>query len=76
LFKWPSTRREFWRDKISQNTMRDEMVREKLASAGWRVGVVWECALKGRTRRSLDEVLNECAEWLSSDRQSMEISGK
>jgi DNA mismatch endonuclease (patch repair protein) len=76
LFKWPSTRREFWRDKISQNAARDELLRERLAVSGWRVGVVWECALKGRTRRSLDEVLNECAEWLSSDRQSMEISGK
>lgn len=75
LFRWPTTRHEFWRNKIGQNVERDEQVRKELLSGGWRIGVVWECALKGRTRRSLDEVLNECAEWLNSDRQSMEISG-
>jgi hypothetical protein len=32
--------------------------------------------LKGRTRRSLDEVLDACGNWLNSDRQSMEITGR
>jgi DNA mismatch endonuclease (patch repair protein) len=76
LFKWPSTRLEFWRKKIEQNVERDEKLRHELAALGWRVGVVWECALKGRTRRDLEHVLNECAEWLNSDRQSMEIIGQ
>lgn len=76
LFKWPSTRREFWQAKIEGNAKRDEEVEKKLRSLGWRVGVVWECALKGRMRRSLDEILNECADWLDSDRQSMDIIGR
>ena len=76
LFKWPSTRREFWRDKIGRNVTRDESVAKDLSSQGWRVGVVWECALKGRTRRSLEEVLNECVDWLKSDRNTMEITGR
>jgi DNA mismatch endonuclease (patch repair protein) len=76
LFNWPSTRCEFWRDKIERNVRRDEATLKKLASLGWRVGVVWECALKGRTRRNLDEVLDTCADWLNSNRQSMEITGR
>jgi hypothetical protein len=32
--------------------------------------------LKGRTRRGLDEVLDECVDWLNSDRESMEITGR
>jgi DNA mismatch endonuclease, patch repair protein len=76
LFKWPSTRRDFWRAKIERNVQRDEEVARKLRSLGWRVGVVWECALKGRMRRSLDEILDQCADWLNSDRQSLEIIGR
>ena len=76
LFKWPSTRAEFWREKIGSNVARDQKVRDELESRGWRVGVVWECALKGKTRRNLEEVLDECSDWLISDRQRMEISGQ
>jgi len=76
LFKWPNTRDQFWRDKIQRNVNRDQIVSEQLAKLEWRVGVVWECALKGRTRRELDEVLNECADWLNSDRNWLEISGR
>lgn len=76
LFKWPSTRREFWRSKIERNVERDCHVQRELFANGWRVGVVWECALKGRTKLAIDDVLDECAEWLNSDRRSMEISGR
>lgn len=75
LFKWPSSRPDFWRTKINGNVERDRDVRRQLLAAGWRVGVVWECAMKGRTRRALDEVLDSCVEWLSSDAPSLEIGG-
>jgi DNA mismatch endonuclease (patch repair protein) len=76
LFKWPATRPEFWREKIERNVRHDRDVQQKLASLGWRVGIVWECALKGRSRRDLDQVLDECADWLNSDCQAMEITGQ
>ena len=76
LFKWPGTRREFWREKIQRNVERDMGAALELESLGWRVGVVWECALKGRTRRNIDDVLDECSDWLNSDRQSLEIKGR
>ncbi len=75
LFKWPSTRPEFWQAKIDRNRTVDARSEAALAEAGWRQAIVWECALKGRTRLPLEEVISACAEWLRSDRQRIEIKG-
>lgn len=76
LFKWPSTRPEFWRTKISRNRERDIDVMNSLVADGWRVGVVWECSLKGRDRLPLDLVLGRCSDWLLSSVAILEISGE
>jgi len=47
LFKWPRTRTEFWREKIARNRANDARALAALAAQGWRVAVVWECALRG-----------------------------
>jgi DNA mismatch endonuclease (patch repair protein) len=65
LFKWPKSRPEFWRDKIGGNIRRDKRVRQQLVDDGWRVADVWECTLKGRERRPLQDVLRECSAFLS-----------
>jgi DNA mismatch endonuclease (patch repair protein) len=75
LFRLPSTRLDFWSAKIERNREVDGRADEALGQLGWRIGIVWECSLKGRTRRSLDDVLGECAEWLRSDRIRLEIRG-
>lgn len=73
LFKWPGTRPEFWRAKIERNRTVDAAAEEALAQAGWRMAVVWECALKGRNRKPLDDVISTCAGWLTSDHPRLEI---
>ncbi len=75
LFKWPKSRDEFWRQKISENRQRDVDAIELLRHQGWRVGEVWECAIKGRTRLSVAEVLDRCETWLRSATTRLEISG-
>ena len=75
LFKWPDTRREFWRQKLSENAARDARNREKLERMGWRVLTIWECALKGRSSRDYAEVINTAANWLQFDTASAEIRG-
>lgn len=75
LFRLPKSRTEFWREKIAGNIARDRRQIEALKEAGWRVGIVWECALKGRTRLPLDAVTNQCASWLISSAQGIEIHG-
>lgn len=43
----PATRTAFWQAKILGNRDRDQRAAEALSAAGWRVLVVWECALGG-----------------------------
>lgn len=76
LFKWPSTRPEFWQAKIGRNRTVDARSEAALTDAGWRQAIVWECALKGRTRLPLEDVISTCADWLKSDRQRIEIGGE
>jgi DNA mismatch endonuclease (patch repair protein) len=39
LFRWPSTREEFWREKIGRNVARDSQQTSTLLDTGWRVAV-------------------------------------
>ena len=75
LFKWPKTRSEFWRQKISSNVARDRKHILALADAGWRVATIWECALKGRSRLPIEAIADNCAVWLDSDESEMRLSG-
>ncbi|PKP78893.1 MAG: very short patch repair endonuclease [Alphaproteobacteria bacterium HGW-Alphaproteobacteria-3] len=76
LFKWPKTRTEFWQQKITANRQNDEKAIAALHAQGWRVLIVWECALKGRTRRNLDETVSSIAIWLRSGRSNRKIRGR
>lgn len=42
----PHNRRDFWEEKLNGNFLRDQKQISKLRAEGWRVLVVWECALK------------------------------
>ena len=42
----PATRPEFWQEKFKANVERDRRHQAMLRKAGWRVFVVWECALR------------------------------
>ncbi|KZM49044.1 very short patch repair endonuclease [Labrenzia sp. OB1] len=76
LFKWPKTRQEFWRNKIESNQTRDKRVIDDLQKAGWRVLIVWECALRGTERKVLDDVLSEVEYFLKTHPGTFkEISG-
>jgi DNA mismatch endonuclease (patch repair protein) len=76
LFKWPSTRVDFWRTKITGNRKRDAQTSRALAGAGWRILTVWECATKGRTRLAEGELTNLAAAWLLSGTGNMNVAGK
>lgn len=75
LFKWPSTRAEWWRAKIEGNRARDRAVRAELAGMGWRQLRVWECALKGRQRRDPAALLDLVADWLDGCDPDRELGG-
>ncbi len=76
LFKWPKTRETFWREKIGATLLRDRKNREDLLETGWRVGSVWECALKGRTRNEIEQTIDQLVCWLKGKDISVNIEGK
>lgn len=76
LSKVPSTRSDFWRSKIRANADRDAAAQAALQGEGWRIFVVWECALRGRKRRRVSDVLDACASFVcDSGREPCEIGG-
>jgi len=75
LFKWPSTRPEFWRAKIDRNREVDRRSTTMLLEAGWRVGILWECGLKGRDRLPFEAVLGQCESWLFGHSALLEVRG-
>ncbi|MCO6161014.1 very short patch repair endonuclease [Asaia lannensis] len=66
LFRMPSTRQEFWCEKIEGNRARDARNREKLINLGWRVLEVWECATRGGYCCSSVELVEGIDVWLRS----------
>lgn len=46
FFKWPKTRPDFWREKISKNVERDREYLSVLENLGWSPIVIWECECK------------------------------
>ncbi|MFC1579160.1 very short patch repair endonuclease [Pseudomonadota bacterium] len=75
LFRWPGTRQQFWRDKLEGNFQRDLLNQRELESMGWRVLVIWECAIKGATNDEITILLNTAANWVQFDVQSAVIEG-
>ncbi len=76
LFKWPSTRATFWKNKIEDNRKRDQRNKRELLKAGWRVLVVWECSLKGKKKLPIEKIISHITTWLHSQKRSIDISGK
>lgn len=75
LFKLPSTRKLFWKEKIEKNKSNDAKALQTLMGKKWRVLVIWECALKGRTRLSFEEVMERAARWIKAGSNYDEIRG-
>ncbi|RWO32348.1 MAG: DNA mismatch endonuclease Vsr [Mesorhizobium sp.] len=76
LFRQPASRTEYWAPKLASNRERDRYSRAALEGAGIRVITVWECALRGRSRRPIDAVADELAELICNhSREIAEIRG-
>jgi DNA mismatch endonuclease (patch repair protein) len=76
LFKMPQTRTEFWQKKINDNIRRDLVTKDNLLKTGWRIAIVWECALKGKQKLSYDKLIDNLSMWLiNSQAQTLELEG-
>lgn len=69
-FKWPKTRPEFWREKLMSNFERDKEVMSDLELSGWRIAVVWECAVRSGEVMAL---VHQLSLWLQSTSPLLEV---
>ena len=76
LFKVPKTRTDFWLNKIEENRTRDLRNTRELEAQGWRVLVIWECALKGKHKLSEHELLKKTENWIRFQGEKAEIAGR
>lgn len=58
-FKLPKSRTLFWEEKLAGNKRRDSQNRIRLEEMGWRVIVVYECALKDSPKDTLENLVQE-----------------
>lgn len=70
-FKMPATNSEFWQHKIRMNIERDLRQVAVLLNMGWRVAIVWECAV----RADPDSAVHRLVEYLPGTAGEIEISG-
>jgi DNA mismatch endonuclease, patch repair protein len=59
----PKTKKEFWEEKFEANKKRDRRKISDLRKLGWKVKIVWECQVKGKSDHVLKKV-SAIAEWL------------
>ena len=71
----PATRKKFWDDKFERNRQRDLRNINLYLDAGWRILIVWECALKGKQKKEPVDVIDLLARWLEDGMDLQEISG-
>ena len=69
----PKTRTEFWTKKLEGNRDRDMRNIHDLRNLGWRVAVIWECALRGKGAGDFDRVIDDITKWLKSEDEMLAI---
>ena len=60
----PATRPDFWESKFRANVERDERNHRALLDAGWRVAIVWECALRAV---GAGKTSDQIADWIRTE---------
>lgn len=68
----PKTRAKFWEKKLNGNRGRDSRQIRSLVETGWRVLVVWECALRAKGGQA---VATSVTEWIRGQSPFSEIPG-
>lgn len=73
--RMPSSNSEYWKRKVARNAERDVANRRSLLDEGWRVLTIWECALTGKSKLGLNQVIALASAWLLSTESMCEIKG-
>lgn len=70
----PQDNRNFWKEKLEKNKARDRRVVDELMQNGWRILIIWECALRGKNKLQDQECLDQIKNWIKGTEPYAEIS--
>ncbi|MEE4623183.1 very short patch repair endonuclease [Pseudomonas alliivorans] len=73
FFKIPQTRPEFWMEKIGTNQARDLAQIAALQALGWRVLVIWECAIRSMKKQKTMLLIDLVGEWLVNGSKCLQL---
>jgi len=76
LFKWPVTRKTFWKKKLTRNHEKDRETLFELNRIGWRVATIWECSFRGpgiNKQKEIAKICKKVVKWLESKKVLLEI---
>lgn len=66
----PKSNVQFWTTKIERNVARDARNEDELAAMGWRIALVWECAIRDL---GVIQVSHQIADWLRGGGERLEV---
>lgn len=69
----PGSNQSFWTEKFRETIARDLRKLTALKETGWRIAVVWECAIR---EHGAEAVAEEISTWLISEKKLVEIPKK
>jgi len=72
-FRWPKSNERFWREKLLGNYRRDVRNVEALEACGWRIAVIWECAIKSLSTNDTMKLGDTLEEFIRSNNNRLEI---
>jgi len=70
----PTTRQAFWEEKRRANLERDARKITELINLGWRIAVVWQCALEKPA--TLLNTMDTLGDWIISESNHCEIPNR
>jgi len=68
----PKSNAEFWLQKLQENVARDSRNIHMLIDQGWRVAIVWECAIK----HSLEDTIQNLESWLYGNKPFISLGNQ
>jgi DNA mismatch endonuclease (patch repair protein) len=72
FFKLPSTRPEFWKEKILKYQNNDARSVNLLLAKNWKVCIIWECSIRG-AKKNPEEVIDTVINWLTGNEIFLEV---
>lgn len=73
FFKLPSTRPEFWREKILKNQINDARAINLLLAKNWKVCVIWECKIR-ISKKEPEQLIDVISDFFSNSDTFLELA--